>query len=223
MRGSPVQHPASNQVLLNLAEDLANRFRIRLRGLATSQLLDDLLLQSADLGQPLHLVGDPVGIAEPALGNIRHPLNKCLVNRCRGPIPSGLADLRSQGADRFDDHLHLLVGEQHSAEHFVLGEFLGFGLNHQYRIAGAGNHHVELRVLERLVAWVEHVAMVPVADPSRADRPGKGNAGEGEGGGGADHGGDVGILVLIGGHDRGHHLHLIHEPLGKQGANRAGR
>ena len=61
--------------------------------------------------------------------------------------------------------------------------------------------------------------MVLVADPGRADRPGEGNAGKGEGGGGANHGGDVGVLVLIGGHDRGHHLHLIHEPLGKEGPN----
>ena len=40
-----------------------------------------------------------------------------------------------------------LVAEHDGAEHLLLGEFLGLGLDHQHGVGGAGDDEVERRFL----------------------------------------------------------------------------
>ena len=39
------------------------------------------------------------------------------------------------------------MGKQHATEHDLFAQFLGFGFHHHHRIAGRGNHQIELAVL----------------------------------------------------------------------------
>ena len=48
--------------------------------------------------------------------------------------------------DRVDHRLEALVAEHHGAEHHVLGQLLGLGLDHQHGVGGAGDDEVELAV-----------------------------------------------------------------------------
>src|SRR5690606_30096792 len=57
------------------------------------------------------------------------------------------------------------------------------------------------------------------ADASSADWAVEGNAGNSESGGGADHGRDIRIIRLAGGHDRTDNLNFVHETIGEERAN----
>ena len=46
--------------------------------------------------------------------------------------------------DRVDYRLHLLVAENHGAQHHLLAELPGLGFDHQHPVAGAGHHQIEL-------------------------------------------------------------------------------
>jgi hypothetical protein len=55
--------------------------------------------------------------------------------------------------DRFDHRLEALVTEHHGAEHDLFRELLGFGLNHQHGVGGAGDDEVELVAFGHLARW----------------------------------------------------------------------
>ena len=216
-----VQHPAANQFLLQPGERIRHRLQVAVRLLFAAKRFDDLLAQLADGRQPLHLVGDEVGVAQAVFRRLGNLCRQRFVGRFRRPVPSRLAGFLGQLGDRIDHHLHFLVGEQHRAEHFVLGELLSFGLHHKNGFAGAGNHHVQPGGFKVRIARIEPIAIVRVAHAGRAQRTLEGNAGKRQRRGGSDHRRDVRVPVLLRRQDRGHHLNLIHEPLGKQGTNGA--
>ena len=107
-----------------------------------------------------------------------------------------------------------------AAKHLILRHFLGFGLHHQNGRFGTGDHHVERRIGQRLVARVQQVATVRVANAGRGDGAVEGDAGDGQRGGRADQGDDVRVHVAVYGHDRGNHLHGVHEAGREQRPNR---
>ncbi len=138
------------------------------------------------------------------------------------PLPLRLAGFRGQFVDGLDDGLHFLVREQYCAQHLVFGQLFRFRLHHQDRVGGAGNDHVQLALGQLVVGGVEDIALGLVeADSGAADGTVEGRTGNGQRGGGADHGGNIGVDVFIGGHDGTHHLHLVHEAVGKQRADGA--
>ena len=134
-------------------------------------VLADRLL--ANLGHAVltrDLLGNAIGLGDglAELGGNRVLKRRVFGRRLPGPgLGAGIAAQRADGADR---GLHLLVAEHHRAEHHFLGQLLGLGFDHEHRLLGAGDHEVELRVLERLVAGVQQVLSVLVADARGADR-----------------------------------------------------
>ena len=76
-----------------------------------------------------------------------------------------------------DHRLLLLMAEDDGAEHDLLGQFLGFRLDHEHRGLGARDHEIELRRRRELgLARIQHVLAVDIADTRRADRSTERNA-----------------------------------------------
>ena len=68
--------------------------------------------------------------------------------------------------DRLDHRLEMPVAEHHGAEHHVFGQLLGFGLDHQHGVGGAGDHEIELalgHLVERGLSTYS-----PLMKPTRA-------------------------------------------------------
>ena len=93
--------------------------------------------------------------------------------------------------------LRLLVAEHDGAEHDLFGQLLGFRLDHQHGVGGAGHDEIELAVGAAVDGEVEDVFAVDVADAGGADRAHEGDAGDGQGRGGGDHGEHVGIVLHV--------------------------
>ena len=140
-----IEDPGAHQPLLETRERLAHLafvpFRFRVSG---HQSLDH---RAAHLGHPrlaLELGGDPVSLLD-ALGTKRFdPSGERFVVNRRLPFPARLASFGDHFLDCADHRLCLLVPEQHRIEHHLLGQFPGFGLDHQHRALGTRHHQVEL-------------------------------------------------------------------------------
>ena len=65
-------------------------------------------------------------------------------------LPGLLGAVLGQRDDQVDHRLELLLAEQHRAEHGLLGQLLGLGLDHHHGIARAGDDQVELAAGEVL-------------------------------------------------------------------------
>jgi hypothetical protein len=89
------------------------------------------------------LVGDLVGGAQ--LASMTPSISFEIAERRRGEVARVLGGDFGQLDDRVDHRLEALVAEHHGAEHDVLGQFLGFRLDHQHGVAGAGDDEIELR------------------------------------------------------------------------------
>ena len=126
--------------------------------------------------------------------------------------------------DQVDHRLHRRMAELHSAQHFGLGQLIGFRFHHHHGVFGAGNDQIKpllgvaaqfLHVVDRRV---QHVFAVREADAGRTDWPHEGNAGNRQGGRGRDHGDDIGFIVQIVAQHRGHHQHFVPEAIHEQRA-----
>ncbi len=157
------------------------------------------------------LLLDGVGLVEAFAADRLHLFDQRGGGLGRGPLPGVLAGHVGQLVDGVDGSLHLFVAEHHGAQHDVLGQFLGLGLDHQHGGLGTGHHQVQLGALQLGLGGIEHVLAVHVADAGGAQGTVEGQAGQGQGGGSAEHGGNVGIHLCIGGHHGGDDLHFIEE------------
>ena len=129
----------------------------------------------------------------------------------------GLADLVLDALDEGADLLDLLMGEEDSAQHLLLGQFLSAGLHHHDSVLGAGHGQVEAALLPILHAGVQNVLPVHIAHGHGTGGAHEGGFGDGQGDGGAQHGHDVGLHVLVHGQAGGDDLHVVVEALGEQG------
>ena len=132
-----------------------------------------------------------------------------------------LGGLLGELDDRLDHRLEVPVAEHHGAEHDLFGQFLGFGLDHQHRVGGAGDDEVELAFGHLVERRVEHVFAVDEADARGADRAHERHARERQRRGDGDQREDVGIVLEIvrqHGHD---HLRLVAQAVGEQRTDRA--
>ena len=140
--------------------------------------------------------------------------------RRRGPVPGRLAGVAHQFVDRVDRDLALLVAEDDAAQHDLLAELLGLGLDHQHGGFGAGDDEVHLRIGKLRLARVQHVLAVDVADARGADRAVERDAGDRQRGARADQRGDVGRDLGVQRQHVDDDLHFVVEAFGEQRAQR---
>ena len=184
--------------------------RLPRRRLGLGELLDPRLL-------------DPLGIglAQPGLGEPAHLLLDPGLRRIgRLQVPGLLGAVLGERDDRLDHRTALPLGEHHRAQHLRLGQRLRFGFDHQHRIGGAGDHHVEGRVLKLVHARVEHILAADVADPGAGDRTEEGDAGDGQRRRGSDQSRDVRVVFEIVAQDRADDLCLVAETAREERADR---
>jgi hypothetical protein len=105
-------------------------------------------------------------------------------------------------------------------EHDLLGELLGFRLDHQHGVGRAGDDEIELRFLDLVDQRVELVGAVEIADAGCADRAGERHARQRQGGGGGDHGDDVGVVLEVVLQHRADDLRLVPVALDEERADR---
>ena len=113
------------------------------------------------------------------------------------------------------------MAEHDGAEHDVLVEFLGFGLDHQHGVGGAGDDQVELGFRHLVDMRVEHVFAVDVADAGAADRAHEGHARQRQRGRGGDDRQDVRIVLEVVLDDGDDDLRVVLVAVGKERADRA--
>ena len=97
---------------------------------------------------------------------------------------------------------------------------LASDLDHQNRVAGAGDDEIEVALAGLVEGRIEDVFAVLVADPGGRDRAHEGNAGKGQSGRGGDQRDDVGLVLAVIGEDLSDHEDLVVEALGKERADR---
>src|SRR5690625_7949405 len=68
---------------------------------------------------------------------------KRILDRLGRPVPSGLASLGDQLFNGLNRRLHMLVTKSDGAQHDILRELFGFGLNHQDSCLGPCHHQIE--------------------------------------------------------------------------------
>jgi hypothetical protein len=112
------------------------------------------------------------------------------------------------------------VTEGHGAEHHFFAEQLGFGLDHQHRVLGAGDDEFEIGVLEVTDAGVQHVVAVDHTDLGSTDRALERHAGQDQGGGSADQRRNVAVHFGIQRHHGGDDLDLVAELFGEERTDR---
>jgi hypothetical protein len=172
MRGSPLRiWLRTSLACMSNRSRRPRAHRLRLAGgRVGGQALPDLGLDLLELLRARLLAADLVGRLKAGAGERRQARLQGLVLGRGLPVPDRLARLAHQFVDRVDHHLHLFMAEHDRAEHHVLAQLVGFGLDHQHGALGAGDHQVQARGLERRGARVQHVLAVDVADARGADR-----------------------------------------------------
>ena len=113
------------------------------------------------------------------------------------------------------------VAEHHGAEHDFFGQLLGFRLDHQHGVGGAGHDQIELAFVHLVERRIEHVFVVDEADAGAADRAHERRAGERQRRRGRHHGDDVGIVLLIVRQHGDDHLGVAAPAVGEQRTDRA--
>ncbi len=214
-------HAAADDVLLEFGQRAVDRFGAPLRVFVAGQRINSGRLGIANRRLAVNLVGNPVGIRQATFRCRRDGCSKLLVFCGRFPVPCRLADFSRQLVDRIDRGLHGLVPEHDRTEHDLFGEHVGLGLDHQYRIFGAGNDEIEMGVSELRDSRVEDVVAVNVAHLGSADRPCKWHPRYRQRGRGADERRDVGIYVRVQGDHGCDHLHFVLEALWEERPDRS--
>ena len=96
--------------------------------------------------------------------------------------------------DRLDHGLKLAVAKGHRTEHYVLGEFLGLGFDHQDALARAGDDEIEIGARQLAQCRVQDIVAVDITHPRAGNWPQKRDPRDRQRRGGADHCYDVGVV-----------------------------
>ena len=91
----------------------------------------------------------------------------------------------------------------------VFGQFASEAFDHGDGVARAGHDEVEIALFHLRVRRHDDEFAVDAADADGGRRLQKRNRRDVQGGAGADHRQHVGIVLLVGGQDVGHHLHFV--------------
>lgn len=104
---------------------------------------DGLLAQLIQAAIALLFDGNGVGLRDGLAEFGADGLEQRGVLDRRLPVPGRPTGLGGELLDGLDHRLEFFMSEQHGAEHLVLGQLFGLGLDHQHGGLGAGHHHVE--------------------------------------------------------------------------------
>ena len=111
--------------------------------------------------------------------------------------------------DHVDDDDDLLVGEHDRLEHLVLGHLAGEALDHRDRLARAGDDEVEVALLHLGGGRHDDQFVLDAADAHRAGDLEERDVRDVERSARADHAQDVGVVLAVGRHGRGHDLDFV--------------
>ena len=112
------------------------------------------------------------------------------------------------------------MAEGHGAEHHFLGQFLGFGLNHQHAFMRAGEDQVQRGLVHLRDGRVKDILAIDPADTGGGNRAEERNTRQAQGRRGADHRGDVGIVLHVMGQNGTDDLRLALEGGGEERPDR---
>ena len=187
-------------------------------------LLAKLLLdRGADLADgclPLGLVGNLVGGGELLVEAVDNGLDVALFGRLLGKGARLLGAAFGKLDDGVDHRLHRVMPEIHGAEHHFLGQFLRFRFDHQHAFMRSGDNKVEIGLVHLRHGRVQHIGAVDPADARGGDRAEERNAGQAERRRGADHRGDVGVVLHVMRQHGADHLRLAFEGGGEERPDR---
>ena len=183
------------------------------------EVLHRLLLHGGDGILALGLARDRIRLAQVLLDDAEHLFLDRRSVRQR-EVTRLLGSLLGELDDGLDHRLEVPVAEHHGAEHDFFRQLVGFRLDHQHGVLGAGDDEVELALLHLVDGRVEHVLVVGEADARAADRAHEGGAGQRERGRRADHGDDVGIVLLVVRQHGDDHLGVAAPAVGEQRTDR---
>ncbi len=216
-----LQDPLAHQAIFQIEEFRADVIGREFRIIAGRELRERGRLDLADLRVTLLLLGDRVGGGQILFRNGTYRRFQLRVAFRLDPVPLRLAGFGNELVDGLDGDLHLIVSEDHRAQHHFLVQALGLGLDHENAFGRARDHEIELRLGELRRRRIQQVLAVAISDARRADRAQERHAGNRERRGRTDQRGDVRIHFRIDGEHRGDDLHVVGEALRKQWANRA--
>ncbi len=112
------------------------------------------------------------------------------------------------------------MGGEDRLQHLLLGELVGGGLHHHHRLAGAGDHQVEVGDVALAVGGIDDQLAVDHPDADGADRVVEGDLGQRQRRRGAVDGEDVGVVLAVGREHEGDDLRLVEVALGEERAQR---
>ncbi len=211
--------PADN-LGLQIVKDLGNLLLGKLRlAIGRQKRGGDFCLHSIDRVMAVLLRGDLVGLAQFGLGDRTHRrLDFAPVGD--GEIARLLGGFFGESDDRVDHRLKSGMAGHDGLEHGRLGEFLGFGFDHQHGVAGSRDHKVERGVLQLLQRRIDSQRAIDETDPRGADRPHERDARQSQRRRTRDHGHNIGIVVEVMRKHRRDNLRLVAITVGKQRADR---
>ena len=105
--------------------------------------------------------------------------------------------------DQVDHRLHLLMGKGDSAEHFFLGQFIGFGLDHHHGVFGASNNQIQTlirlgpEVIHIFNFWVQDIFTIDKTNAATGDWATEWRARKGQSRRGGDHRDDIGVIHQV--------------------------
>ena len=156
-----------------------------------------------------------------ALGPRRHGVNGLRVRLGSGVLHLCHAGLLDELVGEVDDLLDDVVGHLERVDHLRLGELLGARFHHRDGVAVTSDHEVEGRIrAQRRVFREGDELAVDHADAGGTEGGLKGQAREADCGEGADHRGDVGVVLAVVAEGLGHHLDLLHVTISEHRSDR---
>ena len=190
----------------------------------TVVILAQLFLgRRADLAESrlaLGLVGNLVSGDELVAETVDDGLDLACLGRLLGKGARLLGAGFGKVDDRVDHRLHRVMAEGHGAEHHFLGQFLCLGLDHQHAFMRAGEDQVQRGLVHLRDGRVEDIFAIDPADASGGNRAEERNTRQAQGRRGADHRGDVGIVLHVMGQNGTDDLRLALEGGGEERPDR---
>ena len=117
----------------------------------------------------------------------------------------------------FDDRM---TKENRFLNH-LLRQLIGASFDHQDSILGSGDNQIELAFFHLFHSRVHYIFLIDITDPYASNRSIERNIGNRQGAGSADHRNDIRCVILVHRNNRRNDVHIIAEPIGKQGPNRS--
>ena len=182
----------------------------------------DVLAEGVDLGLAGRLVGVAGRLGDAPRDRLVHRVGDLGGDRPAGVVhhrlgPEGGPDLKLE----LDQPLDLVMGQSQRLEHGRLRDLAGARLHHGDGVGGAGDHQVQVGLLELLQGRVQDQLTVEHPDPHAADRPGMRDVADLQGERGPGHRQGGGVLLLVGRDHGGDQLDVVAEVLGEERPHRA--